>query len=199
MGIKLHPSMNVIPAELRDGMVMYSIGTHNYEIAVPAAKRFTFKKQYRQFMGDNIMAVLCDDEYIFVMRFDGTGCVAKRHGDKVFLVISFVFEYKLMDLKSISSGGVMYYSGTKEFIMVSRYDFEDDYAVLCCQNAATILMALKDNPEYVRCNSVSEILPVLSIENDGVFITDKNQNRIVKIECELYKSNGYAMLGGVTV
>lgn len=200
MGFKLNENVNVVPFSVTDGVVSIYVGEEDIlQFSVPSLKGYDVPKYVRQFQCPNLMAYATTEEYGIALRFDGTGCVFTR--DK-FLIKSFTFDYKPVEVKGPYAGGVFRFvvgSNTNKLLAeLWSIKLEDKKLYLLqASRPWTLILNASKNKDYFSISGLGTLEgypPMQIVPGDGMYLVDYDLKPYLKLDGDLYESDGFAML-----
>lgn len=191
MGYKVAQGVTAIPVWLEDGILYSDYGDLEKGISVPV-KTINFQKQCNQFVCENVDVFLRNEEYIFVLRHDGTGCVATTKG---YLVTSFVVDaWKILSDKPVSYQGSMEKYGNLYPVAVVRIS-NDKYLLSVQEVGFSGIIGDKSCPELFLQDG--PVLPIFQYdESTGKLYCSMNKSGSKReLECEIF-ADTCVVLGG---
>ena len=197
MSFKIRSDVNAIPSRFVNGAFISNLGESEYRIEIPVLKNLVFEEQCNQFVCNNVMAYLTNDEYGLVLRYDSTGCLYLLR-DKT-LIISFTFEYESVDIQGIYPCGVFRNDSRVDFI-VSAVKISPKYYIITCDCPWSILTTVEENSEYFNTPFFGKAVggPLIVKRKGDLYIADvaMSTKLLDKLGGLVNISDGYLALGG---
>lgn len=189
------PGINAIPAKFENSKLIYSIGSKEYELEIPAISSLVFQKQCNQFICSNVFVYLVGEEYSVILRYDGTGCVFTTSGR--IICKNFLFEMPDLSNYYISRGGSFAPAGKNKFYVVELFtDGREDYILSIEDTPISKTFQKTDNPIYLKdiafCRS--DGYPLLKLFDDDLFAVDTVGKPLYRIIGETTKTKSFIVL-----
>jgi len=194
LGYRISPIINAVPAWAEDGKVYADYGIFKEGVSVPIGD-LKFPKQLNNVMTDNVCLYLYNAEYKLVVRYDGSGCLATLDD---FLVRSFLYEGPSKRYHySWVQKGTLNILGRDEFYALNKVDIEPHKVMMSVQGKPMAFI-FEINDSFAFYDYRVPTLPLFFYDErqNKLYIEEYGTKNRREINCEVYKSSSYSMLGG---
>ena len=194
MGFKLHPTGAMVEASLANGEFTVYLGEHSVTFELPV-KTLCFERQCNFHRNENVRAVLKNDEYVLVLRFDGTGMVMTK--DTRVLISNFTYcspiiGYSLPEREI----GVCNVDGIQVWLNLAMY-FEDTHVLYAPDYPLTLTFTESQNTEVLKMFKSVDWQAVRMLAADvntkRIYVTQRGSNELFELEGELLINDGFVV------
>lgn len=197
MGFQVVPGANSVPVQMNDGKVEYFIGNDVYTLEVEGLRGHSFEKQCKQFVGENVLMFATNDYEVFILRYDGTGCII--YVPESAILQNFTFEYgPLPRAKHVGSGGSLVRVDGREIepAIVELYTIGKYYLLSVDGYPASMTfdVDVEYTYRYDTCRNLTGICPLLAIDKGELCVLDGKHNEVYRLKTPINSQRGFTVL-----